>query len=206
MSGLHYLDIASLSAPPGMSLSVAPSPLTTPFPAVDTISLASTTLPGKWTLLDAKKVFGWQIQQGYALSGAVVFPIGDKLVVPKFRGEFWNAADLVAFKAIRALLFKKPAISAGLIVGAMGIDHPELAALGVTDVVIGEVGPLIQEEGGLWVIQVDFLQYRAPQKAPPKPTFIVPDTSTDSAALTNAQAETAKLTAEAAAKTAILFP
>lgn len=177
MSGQRdYRDIASIFVPPGLSQAVGPIPDTTVFPITNTIELASFVLPGKWTLVSAPKVFGWQIQMGYGLSGAVITPMGDKLVVAKFKGEFWNNVDVSEFKSIRALLFQKPVISQGnqLLSGALGIKHPELAAMGVTGVVIGEYTPLIQEEGGLWSMTVDFIQYRPPVIAPPAPKYVVP--------------------------------
>lgn len=162
---------------PGMSDAVGPNPLVTSFPAVDTFTIASFRMPGKWILQDATKVFGWQIQQGYALSGAVVFPKGDELIVAQFRGEFWEPSDYALYKEIRRTILVKPVFSmgGGLLTGALGIDHPELKALGVTDVVLLKIKPTVQEEGGLWVAHVDFLQYRKPLPAPKKPTFTVPD-------------------------------
>lgn len=163
---------------PGLSDAAGPNPLVTSFPAVDTFTIVGLKMPGKWTLLDAPKVFGWQIQQGFGLSGATVFPIADELVVAKFRGEMWESPDYEVYKQIRKNILVKPVFSVGgaLIAGALGIDHPELAALGVKAVVLKEIRPTIQEEGGLWVAHVDFLQYRPPLPIAKKPTFVVPDT------------------------------
>ncbi len=147
----------------------------TSFPVVDTFTIASIRMPGKWTLLDAKKKFGWQIQQGYGLSGAFVFPKGDELIVPKFRGEFWDSGDFFAYKQVQKRLLVKGLVTLGILAAALGIDHPELKALGVTSVVVLELGPAIQAEGGLWVVTVDFLQYRAPLPVPPKPKTVIPD-------------------------------
>lgn len=163
----------------GVASAVGPLPQVTAFPAVNTFTIAGSRMPGKWTLTSADKQFGWQIQQGYGLSGAVVFPKGDELVIPKFKGEFWAQADCLIFKQIRSTLLVKPAITPGgfLSVAALGIDHPELKALGVVSVVVGKVTPLIDEGAGLWTCTIDFLQYRAPQKAPPIPTLVIPDTT-----------------------------
>lgn len=164
----------------GVRREVGPDPTSTAFPAVDTFGLAGGVLPGKWTLTDATKKFGWQIQQGYGLSGAVVFPKGDELIVAKFKGEFWAHADYLIFTQIRKRLLIKPAVLAsGLLnVSALGINHPELRALGVTAVVVGEITPVTKiDETGLWGCTIDFLQYRAPRKAPPIPETIIPDTT-----------------------------
>lgn len=163
--------------PPGLSQAVAPSPVTTFFPSVRTISIAGFVLPGKWTLVEAEKVFGWQIQQGYGLSGAFIFPKGDELVVAKFLGEFWASADFFQFRQLRSQLFKKPVFTVGGTISsaALGIDHPELKALGVTAVVVLKEHAAVHDGHGLWSVKVDFLQFRAPQPAPPIPKTKIPD-------------------------------
>jgi hypothetical protein len=162
---------------PGLSQAISPSGTVTYFPAVNTIRIAGTSLPGKWTLLEAPKVFGWQIQQGFGLSGAHVFPIGDELILPKFKGEFWATADWQLMREIRKTLLQKSVIlvQGTLTSKALGIYHPELQALGVTGVVVKAVSPLVQDEAGLWVMTLDFIQYRAPITAPPKPATVIPD-------------------------------
>lgn len=196
--------MATIPGPPGLSDAVQPTPFVTAFPAVDSFTIASFPMPGKWTLTDAKRKFGWQIQKGYALSGAQVFATGDELVVAKFRGEFWAMSDFNIFKQLRKQLFRKavfvPPGGSTLIAAAMGIDHPELKALGVTNVVVLEVGAARQEEGGLWTITIDFLEYYPPRQAPPKPTIVIPDIASPTPIAQNAQqVESQKLAAEAAA-------
>jgi hypothetical protein len=115
---------------------------------------------------------------GYGLSGAVLRPAGDPLVVAKFRGEIWNPQDWSFYLAIRNVIFSKPVFSIGdgtFAAAAMGIDHPELRALGVTSVVNKTISAAVQEDGGLWIVHHEFLQYRPPQKAPARPKFVVPD-------------------------------
>jgi hypothetical protein len=171
----------------------------TQFPSVDSFRLAGVDMPGKWTLLDARKQFGWQIQMGYGLSGAQVFPIGDKLVVAKFRGEFWTSPDYALYRLLRSKFLKKPVITIGGLFSAtaLSIKHPELYALGVEGVVVLEVSATIQEEGGLWVAHVDFLQYRPPVLAVPKPKQVIPDVApTTPTAKTAQEIEQAKLAAQ----------
>lgn len=159
---------------------VAPDPTVTFFPAVNTFSLAGSTLPGKWTLLSAVKKFGWQVQKGYGLSGAFIFPTGDELVVARFRGEFWASDDWLSYSTlIRKPLFNTGSFAVGgtsrISAKAMGIDHPELKALGVTAVTITEIGVGIQEEGGLWTTELEFIQFRPPVPAPPPTKTVIPD-------------------------------
>ncbi len=150
-----------------------------PFPFVgdknNPLVIAGVAMPGKWTLTDAKKKFGWQIQQGYGLSGAYVFPKGDELVVAKFKIEIWDSLDMIAYRLLRGTLLAKPALTIGPIVMALGIAHPELLAMGVAGVVVAEHSALIAGDGGMFTATIDFLQYRAPIPVPPKPARVTPD-------------------------------
>lgn len=153
-----------------------------PYPAQpvgspDSIFLSGFVLPGKWTLLSADKIYGWQINQATGLSGATVSPKGDPLVVARFKCEIWDEIDMSLFKTFRKQFFSKGSFSlpGGLFTAGMGISHPELKALGVTTVVVQKVAPLIDEGGGLWVTEVEFLEYRPPVKVQKKPTQKTPD-------------------------------
>jgi hypothetical protein len=153
-------------------------PLPTQFPAVDTITIAGVQPVGKWTLTRASKVYGWQIQKGYALSGATVFPIGDELVKPRFLVELWDGAvQWPAFRLFRSKFLKKALVSVGGAAPsyALGIDHPELKDLGVTSVVVLEINPVLNDGYGLWSTEIEFLQYRKPQPALSKPLAAIPD-------------------------------
>lgn len=148
--------------------------LPTAFPIVDNFSVANILLPGKWTLLSATKKFGWRIVQQLGFSGAVVYPKGDELITAKFRGEFWTTIDFLTFKILRKTLLQKPAIGKeGVISAALGINHPELAAMGMDACVVLSVGPLLQSDGGLWNIELEFLQYRPPVVAIGKPGLVI---------------------------------
>ncbi len=147
----------------------------TSFPAVNSFSVGNFPMPGKWTLTSATKLFGWQIQQGYGLSGAVVLPTGDKLIVAKFKGQFWDIADFAVFGVIRKQLLDRSPISFGGIAVALGVTHPELKALGVASVVVLEVNPVVDTGGGLWETTLDLLQYRPPKIITAKPDQVIPD-------------------------------
>jgi hypothetical protein len=184
-----------------VSSAISPSPLFTAFPVVNTITLSGTTMPGKWTLISAAKKFGWEIRKGYGLSGAFVFPTGDNLVCPEFRVEFWANSDMLRYKTARKVLLTKASISLGLTAMALGIGHPELTALGVSSVVVGTAYPVIQEGAGLWTTKVEFIQYRPPVIAPPKPQGSTPDAATAPPIALNAtQAENIKLANELTAR------
>jgi hypothetical protein len=181
---------------------VAPNPLATAFPQVNTITLASQTMPGRWLLTDATKVFGWQIQKGFGLSGAFAFPTGDELIVPKFTVWIWKSSDYLIFREMRKLLLKKPVFAIGgtLTSSALGIYHPELKDLGVESVVVKSVSPMVNDEQGTWIGTVEFLQWRKPKLALPKPSGTIPDVVKPAPTAQDAQdIELQKLRAERAA-------
>jgi len=190
-----------------LSLAVGPDPTVTAFPCVNTFSLGGSTLPGQWLLHDCKKMFGWQIQMGYGLSGAFLLPKGDPLVVAKFHGKFWAHSDYLIYKQLRKTLLVKPVafIGGGVTTAALGINHPELNDLGVHAVVIGEIDATIQRENGagLWEARIDLIQYR-PYVAPPKaPTQKISATGAPAIANSANSVVIANLTAQVNAK---LYP
>lgn len=163
----------------GIREELLPLPGTSQFPVQApfdrTFVFDGVPVPGKWTLISAKKVFGWKVQMGMALDGGHVYPAGDPLVVVKFKGEFWSSSDFGVYTSIsRPALFTKPSVVVGGIAAASSIEHPELAALGVTAVVVLEVNPVIQQEGGLWTTEIEFLQYRPPIPVKPAPKQVIP--------------------------------
>lgn len=156
---------------------VAPDATRTAFPAVNSITLAGQTMAGRWTLTDCDKVFGWQIQKAFGLSGAGVFPIGDELVVAKFEVAIWTDADMRRFLQQRKLLLNKPVVVVKGTVStkALKIGHPELVKLGVDSVVMKSISALRNDGTGLWTCSVEFLQFRAPVLASNKPSGVIPD-------------------------------
>lgn len=147
------------------------------FPAVDSITLANVQAPGKWTLLRAPKVYGWEVRKGMYLSGATVIPTGDDLVEAEFLVEIWDPIDFVAFKAFRAAFLKKAlvGVAGAPVATALGIDHPELQELGCSSVVVREINPVLNDGFGVWTTTVKFLQYRPPQPALGRPDATIPD-------------------------------
>lgn len=174
MSGFDQRYSLSGIQIPGMIEAVTPDPTMTAFPIVDTILLDNLPMAGKWTLTRCTKKFGWVQQKGSFLTGATVLPDGDPLISAEFRVEFWTNADWQAFQAYRGRLIIKPAFQLGITTAAIPIKHPELSILGVENVLVEEVSAFIQEEPGLWVGSVKFLQYRPPIPAIKKPSQAIP--------------------------------
>ena len=166
------------------------------FPAASTIVVGGQSAPGRWTLIDAEKEYGWQIQQGYGLSGATVTPSGDKLVVAKFEVVVWydvQPASVMgnsdpfscagrdnswqAFKKFRAKFLSKAVVVVnGTFSGkAMDVLHPELNELGVRSFVPLKLPAMKQDDYGLWHGEVHLLQYRQPVPVLSRPDATIPD-------------------------------
>lgn len=56
----------------------------------------------------------------------------------------------------------------------LGINHPELNALGVKSVVNLKIGATIDRGGGLWEARLDFMEWRKPVPAKKQPTQNIP--------------------------------
>jgi hypothetical protein len=97
-------------------------------------------------------------------------------VEARFRGEFWRDQDIAIFTLLRRTVFNKPVVTlpGTPFAGALGIEHAELHNLGVTAVVLQEIGALIQVDAGLWAIEMTFLEYKPPQPSPPAVTQAIP--------------------------------
>lgn len=145
------------------------------FPAVDTIRIGADVMPGQWILQPTYLEYGWQVQQGWGQSGATVFPIGDQLVNAPFLVKFWSARDWASFQPFRMKYIRKAVVKlGGTATYALGIVHPELAALGVTSVVVKKNPAFTNNGKGLWTGAVEFLQYRKAQPALERPAASIP--------------------------------
>jgi hypothetical protein len=172
---------------PGLSDAVNPTPFASAFPLVDTFSILNTPMPGKWTLIRAERRFKYQIQAAYGFDYANALPIGADLVEATFKGEFWAQADAAFYRTLRNTILAKPLINAGFTSFAMGITHPELAALGVTAVVLSKIGILTSDGFGGFETELSFLEYHRPTPAPPKVSSAIPDVAPKKPTVVDAQ-------------------
>lgn len=148
------------------------------FPKANYFIIGGTRSPGKASLIEAKKVFGWQINKGFGLTGATVVPSGDELVEAAFLIEIWDARDVPDWDDFAARYLSKALVGApgGVTPMALGILHPSLNGppLNVAKVVVKEVNPLLNDGLGLWTTTVRFLQYRPPVPALSRPLAAIP--------------------------------
>lgn len=190
-NGFPYPGLTQLPALPGFSGLTFEGPVINGLP-----------MPGQWLIKKLGKKFGWQEQQGAFLSGAALVPIGDPLVHVIYEVRLWEEAAFAYFRQLLGTVLKKGALSLPGVPAsaALGIDDAALKDLGVTSVVVGEIGyplnPLVASGGkGPWIGSVEFIQYRAPIGALPVPDQTIPDpgavTPAASANATTAEASVA---------------
>lgn len=165
-------------------------------------------MPGQWLLTEATRVFGWEERAGNYLSGATLVPKGDPLLSVKYSVKIWTSADAGIYRKLLGTLLKKPVIQvtgvSGIIqtnasTAVLGIDDPPLKDVGVTQVVVVSVTPLINPlvgsgGKGAWTASVEFKEYRKPIAALPIPDQSVPDNgAVTPSAFNNLQQENANI-------------
>lgn len=159
-------------------IAVAAVALNQGFPAVDYFIVGGVRSPGKATLVDAPREYGWQVDKGFGFSGATVRPTGDELSTVKFSIEIWDPADIPQWNDFALRFLSKALVKAtgGVEPMALGILHPSLNAppLNIAKVVVKQVTALLNDGYGLWSSSVTFLEYRPPIKALQRPPAALP--------------------------------
>lgn len=146
----------------------------------DYILLNGLRSPGRADVLSADGlVRSWDERKGYGFSGAFLVYTGDGL--PKFtvRLTLWAPPDLFVEWtpfAQQLALSPKGLVAADYATFALGIGHPVLNAppWSISSVVVESVGLPIQDDDGLWTIDIKFIVYRAPAPALGKPDKTIP--------------------------------
>ncbi len=145
----------------------------------DHVVLAGVRSPGKVTLSGHKRAEKWDVKEGDGTGGATTTRKGEK--VAQFTATFslwWNPADGVDhFTEWASFLTVLRSSTAGKDPVALDIAHPDLAELGITSVVVEEIGGKQHDGKGGATVAVQFLEYR-----PAKPKSGTPSGSAANAA------------------------
>jgi len=153
------------------------------FPAVDYFLIGTDRSPGKAELIEGGSPRGWDERQGYAMSGATLVPTGDHLTPVVFRVTLWSPSQWQDWQDFAAkYLNKSVRYNPGTTTPrALSIVHPVLNAppWNVSEVVVDDVKMPVQDDDGLWVIEVLFHEYRAPQPAAQKPDAAIAAAQSD---------------------------
>lgn len=174
MAGAPYIDL-----PSGVDVI---NPFDNPT-AYDKITLAGVDSPGIARIGDVKRNWEWDVKAGRGASGGVTTFVGRKPAQFSVRFEAWLREHFIAWKTF-IQLFKYDAklirvnLDTGGVSGikAVNIYHPALSDLDITACTTESIGGWVHEGKGLWVRNVEFLEYLPP---PPLPAISTPAGATD---------------------------
>lgn len=147
----------------------------------DFIVLSGQRSPGIATIEGAGSKRNWDKRKGYALSGAICVFKGLDLSEFKVRLKLVSVQDWNDWDAWKTIVQRPPPVSfdRGVVPTqaeataavrrarphAMDIEHPMLESLEIRSVVVTNVSQAEQVEDGVWVITIDFLEFRQPTRA-----------------------------------------
>ena len=132
------------------------NPVTEP---IDYVLLANRRSPGLATLSNVTSPRRWDERKGYALSGARVVFRGIGLARPILTLRLFTSEDFEAWHEWSPLVQRPPV---GERSRAQDIWHPILEDLGITKVVVEDVGQPRQTADGEWSIEIKFIEFRRP--------------------------------------------
>src|ERR1700744_4759564 len=156
--------------------------------AYNSVTCAGIKSPGVFKLTGGARKYKWDIKDAAAAQGATETFQGWK-VSEDIRGrfEFWMPEQIDYFYATFLPVLKYDATKKNP-VESIEIFHPALLANDISSVVTLHVGPLTHEGQQLWVVEVEWAEYRpAPKKNA---------TSTPKSTNTNGDANKKKPTAQ----------
>jgi hypothetical protein len=125
------------------------------------IVLAGQRSPGQVTLSGHDRKIGWDIKKGAGQAGATTTRTSEDPVEITCAFYLATPEDFAAWPSFDALL--RSTVS-GAVPKALDVYHPDLAANGITSVVLSMFGGVAHDGKGGQTITVKLLEYR-----PPKP-------------------------------------
>lgn len=136
-----------------------------------TIVLGTTVSPGTVMLRGHERAKAWEVKQAKGNTGASTTLQGDP--IPQFDATFYLASDqpeidedqFFRWDAFQRLI---ESTTSGAKPTALPIYHPDLARVGITEVVNGGVGGFVHDGKGGVSVTVKFLVYRPPKPRKPK--------------------------------------
>lgn len=145
---------------------------------LDTFTIGGDRSPGQCTLLKAPNLQRWQINQGNAISGASMVPMGEDVTDVEFGLFFWTPAQFTVWQNFATRWFKAATVTApgGVDSLALAIGYPLLRVPPISITKVGYKGctePHFEEEEGISLV-VTFIKWKRPILAKPKPLATIP--------------------------------
>lgn len=149
-----------------MSLAIDPSSQELNFVVVNGVQS-----PGRAQLTQVKAPYNWDVQPGYGLSGARTIYRGRGIAKPQLTLAFWEREHFIAWPAFRKLI-EPPKTSKPFVVQ---MRHPLLSDAEIEAVSVESIGaPERAPGGGLWLVQIQLIEYRPPAPVLVKPRGAIP--------------------------------
>jgi len=139
------------------------NPLTQP---ADKLKLKGVLSPGLCEIVGASSGRKWDELAGYAMSGALLVYRGIKLSHFTVKLKLLTDQDWVDWAAFRPLVMRPPI---GPVARTLDIYHPQLDEVGIHHCVIEEVHQPVQDEDGVWIIEIACIESRVHKKSVGKP-------------------------------------
>jgi hypothetical protein len=131
--------------------------------AFDVVVCAGVSSPGVFKLRGGGRPYKWDIKDAAAAQGATETYLGWKVsenIVGRF--EFWESSQIDEFFNTFLPVLKYDATKTNP--QPIQIVHPVLLANDITSVVTQNIGPLTHEGLQLWIVEVEWAEYRQPPK------------------------------------------
>lgn len=140
-------------------------------PALNYVVVRGIRSPGRAQLSGVEAPFNWDVQKGYALSGASIVFRGRDIAKPTLTISMWDPLHFLQWELFKGAL-KPPTPSTPFFVD---MQHPILAAADISAVGVESLGePIRQPNGGLWVATIKLIEYRPFKLALVKPDKSIP--------------------------------
>lgn len=133
---------------------------------VNHIVLAGRKSPGFADVAGLGSPRNWDERQGYGLSGSTLFFTGLKIANFDVKIRLYTRQDWEDFHEWRELIKKPPPMVRPK---AIDIWHPFLEMHQIKAVVVADELQPVEEDPGVWMVQVSFKQWRRPKLAMAKP-------------------------------------
>lgn len=156
------------------------------FPALyDVVIVGGIVSPGVAKLSGFARAYEWDVKKGKGSAGATITAQGEAPAKGTITLSLWesglgpNGRDHFAeWDTLRQLL----AQPSGKTVTAHDVFHPYLQDIGVTSIVVEELGSLEPKGGGLFDVSIKVLEYKPPKKTGGTPAASKPVTAKADAA------------------------
>lgn len=139
------------------------NPLTQP---TDKLTLGGRESPGLCEVVGAASGRKWDELAGYAMSGAILVYRGIKLSHFNIRLKLLTEKDWDDWEKFRPVLMRPPI---GKIARTLDIVHPQLDEVDIHHCVIEEVKQPVQEDDGVWIIEIACIESRVHKKSVSQP-------------------------------------